>query len=70
MDFFLIKYIGTFIKWSLSGFRNKFDNELDGVGKHTRYLKKFSIDAENILLGIASVVILIILTLIIISITN
>ena len=40
MDLYLALYVGVFIKWVVSGFKNKFRNELYGENEYTHYIKK------------------------------
>jgi hypothetical protein len=52
MDVFFAMYIGALLKWIFSGFKNKFRNELYGKNKHIHLFKRFSVDNENILIGV------------------
>ena len=65
MNLFLSEYIGAFIKWLITGCRNKYINEYKGEDKHTHFIKHISVETENMLFGLATIILLIVLILII-----
>jgi len=69
MNLFLSEYIGAFIKWLITGCKNKYRNEYTGDGKHTHFIKHISIETENMLLGLITIVLLIFVIIMIFKMT-
>ena len=65
MNLFLSEYIGAFIKWIITGCKNKYMNEYKGENNHTHFIKQISIETENMLLGLITIILLIALILVI-----
>lgn len=59
MNLSLSEYIGAFVKWLITGFKNKYINEFKGEGDYTHFFKAISIETENMILGLLSLAILI-----------
>ncbi len=58
MNLFLIGYLGAFSKWLIAKCKNSYKNEYLGIGKHTRFFERISIEAENSILGFLTVLVL------------
>ncbi len=69
MNLFLSEYIGAFIKWLITGCKNKYRNEYTGDGKHPHFIKHISIETENMLLGLITIVLLIFVIIMIFKMT-
>lgn len=54
MNLFLSEYVGAFVKWLITGFKNKYSNELNGEGEHLHFFKQISIENENMILGLCT----------------
>lgn len=65
MDFFLSEYVGAFVKWLITGCKNKYMNEYRGEKNHTHFIKQISVETENMLLGLITLILLIPLILLI-----
>lgn len=65
MNLFLSEYIGAFSKWLITGCKNKYRDEYRGEGKHTHFVKHISIETENMLLGLITIALMILVILII-----
>ncbi|HKJ82188.1 MAG TPA: hypothetical protein VJ954_09200 [Ignavibacteriaceae bacterium] len=70
MDIYLALYIGVFLKWVFSGFKNKFKDELYGEGNHIHIYKKISLDTENTIIGLLFVGVFVVIIVLLISCRN
>lgn len=60
---FYCENIGALIKWVIKGCKNNYSDELHGENKFTHFFKQISIETENMLLGLITILIVILIML-------
>jgi hypothetical protein len=63
MPLYLLQFIGAFLKWSFNRFKTKFKDELYGHNKYFKITNFISVEVENIILGLITLLLILSITL-------